>query len=112
MSVLETKLTSQPHANIFFLVSKAIPWVSVDWDPISLPKGSWFLPSNRDELAWRAADTLQIALLAPHLWQLFHFTLCCAQQWPDSAGSQGGHLPRWICLFSIHFHAFGGNEED
>lgn len=105
MSVLETKFTPQPHGNIFLLVSKAIPWVSVD--PIWLPKGNWFLPSNRDELAWRAADTLQTAL-----WQLFHFTLCCAQQWPDSAGSQAGHLLRWVSLFSIHFHAFGRNEED
>lgn len=112
MSVLETKFTSQPHATIFLLVSKATPWVSVERDSISLPKGSWFLPSNRDELAWRAADTLQIALSPPHSWQLFHFTLFCAQQWPDSAGSQAGHLLRLICLFSIHFHAFGGNKGD
>lgn len=44
MSVLETKFTSQPHTNIFLLVSKVIPWGSVEWGPISLPKDSWFFP--------------------------------------------------------------------
>lgn len=48
MSVLETKFTSQPHANIFILVAKAIPWVLVDWDPILLPKG--FFPQI--EMSW------------------------------------------------------------
>lgn len=40
MSVLEIKFTFQPNANIFLLVSKAVPWVLVEWGPFLLPKGS------------------------------------------------------------------------